>query len=233
MLENVKQDYCASMRRTGKPANLARMLWRAMQDATFRAVFLYRIGRWCRLHRHPLGAALAERLMRHLSHCWISTLAELGPGFRIAHVCGIIVPPGIVFGANCEIRQNVTLGGNYGKRGPDGRTNPILGDDVSIGPGAVILGPIHVGSHTIVGANAVVTQSVPPYSVVTGFRAEVLATRTAEGAIVRDDKRVFLSRRELFERLSELERRVAAMEAGRELPKEPTVEVRGEAPECA
>ncbi len=210
MFENLKEDYRASTRRE---PNLWRIVYRFLQDSGFRAVCFYRIGRWCRRRRIPLGAQIAERLMHHLCHCWISTLAELGPGFRIAHVCGIIVPPGVVFGSWCEIRQNVTIGGNLGKKASDGRGVPILGDRVSIGPGATVLGPIEIGDDTFIGANAVVTTSIPPNSIVAAFRAEVVARRDADGRPVRDGRRIFLSRRELFERIEALERRIAELES--------------------
>jgi serine O-acetyltransferase len=205
---DLKHDYRAGFKREPK---LGGMIFRVLQDAGFRAMFFYRLARSCRAHRVPGGAALLERLMHHLSHCWISSLAELGPGFRIPHVCGIIIPPKVVFGEYCEVRQNVTIGGNYGKRGPDGQTVPILEDRVSIGPGAVVLGPITVGKDTIIGANAVVTQNIPPSSVVTGFRAEVLTQRDADGKIEGVDRRLFASRRVLGERLAELEARVAEL----------------------
>lgn len=212
MFEHLRQDYVASRAR-GRPT-VGRMLCRAASDSGFRAMCFYRLARWCRVRGFRLAAVLAERLMHHLSHCWISSLAEIGPGFRVAHVCGIVVPPGVIIGANCEIRQNVTLGGNLDKRGPDGRTNPRIGDGVSLGPGAVVLGPIEVGSGTFIGANAVVTQSVPPNSIVAAFRAEVTGERDAEGTPVRDARRVFLSRRELFERIDALEQRLAEVQRG-------------------
>lgn len=207
MFNTIKQDYLAS--RTPKPYNIFRMLYRGLQDAGFRAVVLYRGAREKKI---PLLPALVERLMRHLCFVWISTLAELGPGFRIAHVCGIVIPPGVIFGKNCEIRQNTTLGGNYGKRSDDGRTTPKVGDHVSIGPGASILGPIELGSNSIVGANAVVTKSVPPHSVVSGFRAEVIAQRDEKGSIVRDEQKMFLSRHELYERIVALETAVKQLQ---------------------
>ncbi len=210
MFENVKEDYRASTRRE---PSLLRIVYRFCQDSGFRAVCFYRIGRWCRKHRIPLGAQIAERLMHHLCHCWISTLAELGPGFRIAHVCGIIVPPDVVFGSWCEIRQNVTIGGNLGRAAPDGRQVPILGDRVSIGPGAAVLGPIEIGDDTFIGANAVVTRSVPPRSIVAAFQAEVVARRDEQGRPIREPKRIFLSRRELYERIEQLERRLAELES--------------------
>lgn len=210
MFEHLRQDYVASRAR-GRPT-VGRMLCRAASDSGFRAMCFYRLARWCRVRGFRLAAVLAERLMHQLSHCWISSLAEIGPGFRVAHVCGIVVPPGVIIGANCEIRQNVTLGGNLGRVAPDGRQTPILGDGVSIGPGAVILGPIEVGAGTFIGANAVVTQSVPPKSIVAAFRAEVTAQLGPDGAPVREMKRVFLSRRELHERIEALEGRLQELE---------------------
>ncbi len=210
MFDNIKQDYWRScyFRKIPCRHSIVRIFLWAMQDSGFRAVMFYRMGRWCRVKKLNVIAALLERMMRHTSHCWISTLAEIGPGFVVAHVCGIVIPPETRIGRNCTIRHNASLGGNYGKKGVDGRGTPTLGDDISIGPGAVILGPITVGSNTIIGANAVVTKSVPENSVVGAFRAEVLGQRTKDGGIERPFKEAFLSRKELFERIRELENRV-------------------------
>ena len=76
-------------------------------------------------------------------------------------------------GSNCEIRQGVTLGGNVG-RSVDGRTQPVIGDNVRIAAGAKILGPVIVGSRTIIGANAVVLNDVPDDSVAVGVPARVV-----------------------------------------------------------
>ena len=214
MFENIKQDY---LRSTKKNATIAGILLRAVQDSGFRAVFFYRIAKWFRNHRTPIIPAIIERLMHHLCHCWISSLADIGPGFIVAHVCGIIIPPGIIIGENCDIRQNVTLGGNYGKKNEDGRSNPKLCDYVSVGANAVILGPVTIGSHSIVGANATVTKSVPEHSVVAGFRSEVIAkcvdnTDYHKAMIARPETTNFLSRRQLFERISDLESRIKNLE---------------------
>jgi len=205
MLNTVKHDYQVLSKKTPR---LAGVLFEVLRDAGFRAVVLYRMGRWCRRHRLGPVAAILERLMHHLSHCWISTLAEIGPGLRIPHVCGIVIPPGVVIGRHCEIRQNVTLGGNYGKKSDEGRTNPRVGDHVSIGPGAVILGPVEIGDGTIIGANAVVTTDIPPNSVVGAFRAEVLAARAADGSFVRPDPPIALSRKAISDKLRALEARI-------------------------
>ncbi|MBN1123651.1 MAG: hypothetical protein JXA82_01490 [Sedimentisphaerales bacterium] len=167
------------------------------------------------MHKLGLLAPITERFMHHLSHCWISTLAEIGPGFRIPHVCGIIIPPGIIIGENCEIRQNVTLGGNYGKTNAKGRTNPRLGNSVSLGPGAVVLGPVEIGDNTVIGANAVVTTDIPPNSVVGAFRAEILAYRIEGNTFKKPVPSFSLSRKEIAEELRTLDERIRTLESAR------------------
>jgi len=215
MLDNLRQDCCRlNHYRSMQPEQIGsgRIVFEAMRNAGFRAVVFYRMGRWCRLHKMGVAAAIIERLMRHLCHCWISTVVDIGPGFVVAHVCGIIVD-GLVgpIGKNCSIRQNVTIGGNYGKN-RNGRVQPLIGDDVSIGPGASILGPISIGSNTIIGANAVVTTDIPENSVVAAFRAEVVGKVDSEGNIIREGDRVFISRRELFEKIRVLEEKIEKIE---------------------
>ena len=84
----------------------------------------------------------------------------------------------------------------------------MIEDNVSISPGAQVLGPITIGSNTVIGANAVVTTDIPQNSVVGTFRSEILAQTDDEGNIVRDPERVFLSRRQLYERIKALEEKV-------------------------
>jgi serine O-acetyltransferase len=159
----------------GRNANPLAMLLSAMRDAGFRAVALYRVGRWCRGRGLRLPAAVIERVMHHLCHCWISTAAEIGDGFMIAHVGGLVIGGGTIIGTNCDVRQNVTFGGNF-NRG-DVRKKPIIGDNVSVGVGAVILGPVRVGSNSIIGANSVVTRDVPANVIVSGIPAGILKPR--------------------------------------------------------
>lgn len=211
MLDNLRQDCCRiNYYSAMRPEQIGpgRIMFESMRNAGFRAVMFYRMGRWCRLHKMGVAAAIIERLMRHLCHCWISTVVDIGPGFVVAHVCGIIVDGAAgPIGKNCSIRQNVTIGGNYGKN-KNGRVQPLVGDNVSIGPGASILGPISIGSNTIIGANAVVTTDIPEKSVVGAFRAEVVAKIAEDGSIIRETERVFLSRRQLYEKIKALEERI-------------------------
>jgi|GEM_PF-936374 serine O-acetyltransferase len=215
MLDNLKQDlvrinYYRLLQ--PKQVGLGHVVFEALRNAGYRAVVFYRVGRWFRCRKMGFCAAVVERFMRHLCHCWISTAVDIGPGFVIAHVCGIIID-GIVgpIGKNFTIRQNVTIGGNYGKS-RNGRMQPIIGDDVSVGPGASILGPVSIGSNTIIGANAVVTTDIPENSVAGAFRAEVVAKRACDGGIIHEKDRVFVSRRELYERMRLLEEKIEKLE---------------------
>lgn len=171
MLKLLKQDY---QKPFGVKSSMFGILFRFFRQAEFRSVALYRIGNWFHRRDMTFAGAFVERVMHHSCHCWISTRATIGPGFRIAHVGGIIIHPKVEIGKNCTIRQNVTIGGNYGRQDETGNKLPIVGDNVSIGPSASILGPINIGSNSIIGANAVVTKSVPLNSVVASQRATVI-----------------------------------------------------------
>lgn len=177
MFENLKEDY---PRYGGKRGHVVLFLPKAIRDAGFRAVMLYRIGNWFRKRRLNMMAGLCERLMRHLCLCWIGTSAEIGGGFRIGHTIGLVIGGGAIIGKNCDVRQNTTFGGNYGKVDSTGRSQPRLGDNVSVGAGAVILGPVKVGSNSIIGANAVVTKDVPENVIVGGVPAKIIKKRWDE-----------------------------------------------------
>ena len=115
--------------------------------------------------------------MHHLCHCYISVSSDIGPGFLIGHVGGIVIGSKTKIGKNCDIRQNVTTGGNFSKTGSNGQTQPIIKDNVSISVGACILGPITVGENSIIGANSVVTRDIPKNSIVSGIPAVKIKDR--------------------------------------------------------
>jgi len=83
----------------------------------------------------------------------------------------------------CRDRARVLYsarGGNFNKRDDQGRSQPLVGDNVSFGAGAVVIGPIKVGSNSIVGANSVVTRDVPEDVIVFGVPARVIKERWDE-----------------------------------------------------
>lgn len=174
MFINLQSDYARYDRRNG---NLIRFLLKALSDAGFRAVMLYRLGHWFSGRRLILFRALTERLMHHLCHCWIGSTAEIGPGFRIDHVCGVVIGRNTRIGKNCDIRQNVTLGGNFSKMDEHGRMQPWVGDNVSFGAGSIVIGPVTIGSNSIIGANSVVNRDVPENVIVFGIPAKIVKQR--------------------------------------------------------
>jgi serine O-acetyltransferase len=95
--------------------------------------------------------------------------AQIGQNFIIDHFGGIIVSGYAKFGNNCRIRNGVVVG----LRRIDEPCAPTIGDNVDIGAGAKILGPITIGNNVIIGANAVVICDVPDYCVAIGVPAVV------------------------------------------------------------
>lgn len=88
---------------------------------------------------------------------------RIGGGFFIPHTHGVVIGARAI-GRNCVIFQGVTLGAKSADIGDTDELRPVIQDDVVIGAGAKVLGPITIGSNCIIGANAVVTRDVAPGS---------------------------------------------------------------------
>lgn len=96
-------------------------------------------------------------------------------GTRFPHLCGIVISRATTIGKNCIIYQNVTIGSKNietGDRNPE--HYPVIGNNVIIYAGAVIIGHIHIGDNAIIGANSVVMHDVPPNSIVVGCPAKII-----------------------------------------------------------
>lgn len=127
------------------------------------ALALYRLSHrlWRRGQETP--AELVWRLNYFLTGADIHPGAEIGGGLRITHTAGIVIGRGVKIGKNCTLLHGVTLGGSA--RGwfdgvfPDGF--PEIGDETEIMAGAFVLGPIKVGRHCFIGANAVLARDLP------------------------------------------------------------------------
>lgn len=89
------------------------------------------------------------------------------------HGLGCVVHDNTVIGNNCHIFQNVTIGSRWPNGICDG-TSPIIGDNVMIGAGAVIIGNIEIGDNVSVGANAVVLTDIPDNSIAVGVPARII-----------------------------------------------------------
>ncbi|MEA4815710.1 MAG: serine O-acetyltransferase EpsC [Lachnospiraceae bacterium] len=114
-------------------------------------------------------ARLISQISRFLTGIEIHPGAKIGKKFFIDHGMGTVIGETCEIGNNVLIYQGVTLGGT----GKDtGKRHPTIGDNVLIGAGVKILGPIVVGNNSKIGAGSVVLQDVPPNSTVVGVPAK-------------------------------------------------------------
>ena len=102
----------------------------------------------------------------------ISPKAKIGKGFRISHSVGIVIGPNVIIGDNFQCFQNVTIGGR--DRAINKRTMPIIGDNVTVFSGAVVIGPITIGDNVSIGANSVVTKDIDANLSVAGVPAKTI-----------------------------------------------------------
>ena len=119
-------------------------------------------------------ARFVSQLGRWLTGIEIHPGAQLGRSLLIDHGMGVVIGETAVIGDNVTLYQQVTLGGvslNLGKR------HPTIEDDVVIGAGAAVLGPITVGQGARVGSNAVVLRDVPAGTTVVGVPARAIGPR--------------------------------------------------------
>ena len=136
-----------------------------------------------RLHREGkcFSARAVSQLSRHLTGIEIHPGATIGKGLFIDHGMGVVIGETAEIGDGCTIYQGVTLGGT----GKDvGKRHPTLGDNVMVGAGAKVLGPVKIGSNSKIAANAVVLREVPENSTAVGIPAKVVRRN---GRKVQDD----------------------------------------------
>jgi serine O-acetyltransferase len=144
---------------------------------------IYRFGRW----RYGVRPAIVRKvfsLIYKVLYKFVQIVAgielpcevTLGRNFIIDHFGGIIISGYASFGDNCRIRNGVVVG----VRRVGDTTAPMIGNNVDIGAGAKLLGPIRIGDNVLIGANAVVLCDVPDNSVAIGVPA-VVKPRRAEG----------------------------------------------------
>jgi serine O-acetyltransferase len=139
---------------------------------TFFAVLNYRIAHYLYKHKVKLLPDIIKFRTTKRYCCEISPYCTIGPGLFLPHSIGIVIGHEVIIGRNCEFFQNVTIGSNRKKK--NGRYMPIIGDNVSIGSGAVIVGPIKIGDHVIIGANSYVDKDVPSDVVIAGSPAKII-----------------------------------------------------------
>lgn len=113
----------------------------------------------------PLLPRAIAYLSRAITGVEIHPAARIGREFFIDHGSGVVIGETAVIGDRVTLYQGVTLGGTGFQRG---KRHPTLGDNVTVGSGAKLLGPIAVGDGAKIGANTVVVEDVPPAATVVG-----------------------------------------------------------------
>ena len=103
---------------------------------------------------------------------------DIGPGLMIDHGQGLVINKHAVIGANCRLRNAITIGCKITEDGKQ-LPSPRIGDNVDIGAGAYIIGDITIGNDATIGAGAVVIKDVPANAVVVGNPARVLRFKGA------------------------------------------------------
>ena len=135
------------------------------------AILCYRVAHKLYLSKHYFSARAISQMARHLTGIEIHPGATIGKGFFIDHGMGVVIGETTEIGDNCTIYQGVTLGGT----GKDvGKRHPTLGDNVLVGAGAKVLGPIKIEDNCKVAANAVVLKEIPENSTAVGIPAKVV-----------------------------------------------------------
>ncbi len=135
------------------------------------AMFAYRIANRLYKGEHYFSARCLSQLARAFTGIEIHPGATIGEGLFIDHGMGVVIGETTEIGDNCTLYQGVTLGGT-GK--DQGKRHPTLGDNVLVGAGARVLGPINIGDNSKIASGAVVLRDVPENSTAVGIPARVV-----------------------------------------------------------
>ncbi len=137
-----------------------------------KAILLHRVAHFFYEVGLPFVPRFLSDVSRQITGIDIHPGAEIGSNFFIDHGSGTVIGETAEVGDNCTLYQNVTLGGTSLKRE---KRHPTLGNNVVIGAGAKLLGPIKIGNNVKVGANSVVTKDIPDNAVVVGVPGRIIS----------------------------------------------------------
>ena len=149
-----------------------------------KAVFLHRIANFFAVAKFDLIARMISQFSRFMTGIEIHPKAKIGKNLFIDHGMGVAIGETSDIGDNVTIYHMATLGGiSPSINSEDQREtkrHPTLQDNVVVGSGAQVLGPITIGKNAKIGANAVVTKDVPENGVMVGIPAKNVGTATEE-----------------------------------------------------
>ena len=175
----------------------------------FHALVFYRVSHWFYKHGRLFCARMVSQWGRGFTGIEIHPGATIGRCLFIDHGMGIVFGETCEIGDNCTIYHGVTLGGT----GKDtGKRHPTLGNNVLIGAGTKVLGPVYIGDNVRVGAGSVVLKNLPANTTAVGVPAEVVRVRGSQSCPADDLDQQALPD-VLSNRISALEARLSRMEA--------------------
>lgn len=152
------------------------------------ALWGHRLAHWLWTHHLKTAGRAVSQFTRFLTGVEIHPGATIGRRFFIDHGMGVVIGQTAEIGDDVLMYHGVTLGGTslgHGKR------HPTLGDDIVVGAGATVLGAVTIGSHSVIGANAVVVADAPAHSVLVGSPA-VATPRGAESTERYSDPAIYV-----------------------------------------
>jgi serine O-acetyltransferase len=135
------------------------------------AVLFHKLSHWLYGHRRYFLARFISQAARHITGIEIHPAAIIGKNLVIDHGMGVVIGATARIGDDCLLYHGVTLGA---ARITQGKRHPTVGNGVTIGCGAKILGPISLGDGCRIGANAVVLQDIPAGATVVGVPGRIL-----------------------------------------------------------
>jgi len=146
-----------------------------------KAIFFHRIANFFCLAKFDLISRMISQLSRFLTGIEIHPKAKIGKNLFIDHGMGVVIGETSEIEDNVTLYHSVTLGGispsinSDGQRGT--KRHPTLKNNVVVGSGAQVLGPVIVGEFAKIGANAVVTRDVPEHAIMVGVPAKNIRTK--------------------------------------------------------
>lgn len=137
----------------------------------FHALVFYRVSHWLYKHKRFFLARMVSQWGRGFTNIEIHPGATIGEHLFIDHGAGVVIGETAIIGNNVTIYHGVTLGGT-GKQ--KGKRHPTVEDNVLVGAGAKVLGPVTVGEGSRIGANSTVLKDIPPDSTAVGTPAVIV-----------------------------------------------------------
>ncbi len=168
MFRTMKEDLDSVLERDPAARNRLEI---ALLYPGLHALWSHRFAHWLWQHHLKLLGRLVSQITRWITGVEIHPGATIGHKFFIDHGMGVVIGETAEVGDHVTLYHGVTLGGTSLEKG---KRHPTIGDNVTIGAGAKVLGAIEIGANSRIGANAVVVKPVPANSVVVGIPGQVV-----------------------------------------------------------